>query len=113
MNKADKELLELAALSINRSVVYKTDRITGVEYCRFVSSANKWDPLQSDGDALRLAVALRFRIDHLYQGKQCVMVGCGDAWVIEFYNGDATAATRVAITRAAALLGCGQKVSLE
>ena len=107
------EMLGFAAVSINRTVVYKTDPITGVDYCRFVSCADRWDPLQNDGDALRLAVALRFRVDHLYQGGQCVMVGNGDTWALEFYNGDAVTATRLAIVRAAALLGGGQKASFK
>ena len=102
---SDFELLGLAAVSIKRKVVYETDRITGADYCRFVSCADRWDPLQNDGDALRLAVALRFRIDHLYRGMQCVMVGNGDTWALQFYNGDATNATRLAIVKAAAQIG--------
>lgn len=62
-----------------------------------------WDPLNDDGDALRLAVKLRLTIDHK---EECVNVwdGCFGTGFIP-NEGDPYAATRRAIVRAAAEIG--------
>lgn len=96
----DRQLLELAA------------EAAGIEYCGPQSGTNVslrdtpyWNPLENDGDALRLAVRLRF----------CVTPGSVRVWVdppgehhyaatTERYDHDEMAATRRAIVRAAAEL---------
>lgn len=78
-----------------------------------------WNPLEDDGDALRLAVKLGLSFAHypIYeQPKHAVIVyrrTLGDdgeshvteAEALERYCGDPCAATRLAITRAAAEIG--------
>jgi len=89
----DKELLELAAKAAG--CVYLTN---GQLYVEGKGNID-WNPLTDDGDALRLAV------------KTGVMRGCGfdNAWNAMFAVGklptDPYAATRRAITRAAAEIG--------
>ena len=68
-----------------------------------------WDPLEDDGDALRLAVKLNLHLrplSFLCPDAHEIVVGVAD-WdgVHEKANGDPYAATRLAITRAAAEIG--------
>ena len=95
----DRELLEMAA------------KACGLEEAKMRIEFNQWNPLTDDGDALRLAVKLD--IDFY--------MGAGDgpeAWAGYYLpgrenkkhacqpvNGDPYAATRRAITRAAAEIG--------
>jgi len=80
-----------------------------------------WNPLADDGDALRLAVKLGLQVTQypIYEmPKHSVVVRPG-IWnsdanmaddrhsAVEAYDGDPYAATRRAITRAAASLGAG------
>ncbi|SPA44655.1 hypothetical protein [Cupriavidus taiwanensis] len=85
----DRELLELAA---------KADGIT--EYPHFVSAGvddwvREWNPLENDGDALRLAVKL-----YLWEAAQCAHRRLGSPGCPDMY-----AATRRAIVLAAAEIG--------
>ena len=97
--KTDRELLELAAKAAG--IPYKALPHSG-------SCWEKWDPLNDDGDALRLAVKLRLTVSwdrfddedyatatppHTHQGYDCMV------------SQDPYAATRRAITRAAAAIG--------
>lgn len=100
--KTDRELLELAA------------KVAGIPYKALPHSGScweKWDPLNDDGDALRLAVKLRLTVSwdrfddedyatatppHTHQGYDCMV------------SQDPYAATRRAITRAAAAIGEGE-----
>lgn len=100
----DNELLQLAAKAINGSLDEYTDSITfdgGITY-------EQWQPLDDDGDALRLAVKLKFDIQ---QDTDNVQVWY---WLIAMNNADFVtvdvgddrfAATRLAITQAAAEIG--------
>jgi hypothetical protein len=100
----DKELLELAAKAIGLKLRYN--------YLGGRDANQPWDPLEDDGDALRLAVKLSISIsdDYLYpNGEHVIRVGCsfgdtlyGDS---EVCGDDRYAATRRAITRAAAEIG--------
>ncbi|MDB5885837.1 MAG: hypothetical protein JWR74_2008 [Polaromonas sp.] len=90
----DKELLALAAKAI------------GLDGCTVKVGRKNWNPLKDDGHALRLAV--RLAIDfyegedggpHAYAGY---FVGAGQRFAVEPHGADAFAATRRAITRAAA-----------
>ncbi|KPV08920.1 hypothetical protein APR50_10645 [Variovorax paradoxus] len=75
-----------------------------------IRTENRWNPLTDDGDALRLAVKLHLEITHNHPLDN-------DAWVMAIPNGqmvgpteevdgeeNRAAATRLAITRAAASL---------
>ena len=91
----DRELLELAAKAAGLEVVTPT-----------MLKYGQWNPLTDDGDALRLAVKLKLQISF---GNRHVSV-FDEAGFINFqtevlaHRGD-DAATRRAITRAAAEIG--------
>ena len=106
----DKTLLELAAKAagfiVGLGVVNADDDFIGiyVQHDRRIKHV-LWNPLTNDGDALRLAVRLGFRIDieYQYDGEQ------GYTWIeqgeiTEYHVGDPYAATRRAIVRAAAAI---------
>ena len=99
--KTDRELLELAAKAAE--IPYKALPHSG-------SSWEKWDPLEDDSDALRLAVKLRLDIEFL-RGGDFVKVSdyMGDTVIEIDHTGDPAADTRRAITRAAAAIGEGMK----
>lgn len=67
-----------------------------------------WNPLEDDGDALRLACRLKINIEHMKTmagaifGVNCWPAGRGDCGISETGSGDYDALTRRAITRAAA-----------
>jgi hypothetical protein len=117
----DKELLELAA------------RAAGLEHMKWIgpiglvkminpsrpdktgSIGPYWNPLTDDGDALRLAVRLRLRVD-CYDDLVEVMDGCEPYKIgpesftnrfvkIEEFDSDPLSATRRAIVLAAAEIG--------
>lgn len=103
----DRELLELAAKACDYDTSHRwnTERLTMnpvVNGLAIGGVSTNWNPLENDGDALRLSVYLKLRIDHFFSGEQKVMVGNGGLWAIESYNGCARTATRRAIVRAAA-----------
>ena len=62
-----------------------------------------WNPLADDGDALRLAVSLK--IDTLHRSEVWATLAGKGLQLSETYNEDPNAATRRAITRAAAEIG--------
>jgi hypothetical protein len=104
----DKELLELAAKAAGLP-----RRSWDYEWCRshghMVTFSDMWNPLTDDGDALRLAVKLKIDVKHYDD----YVVGWFDGGYIGtgkiMYEGDAYAATRRAITRAAAEIGKAMK----
>lgn len=83
----DRELLELAA------------KAAGIEWDEFTLDC--WNPLISDGDALRLAVKLK--IGSIWALQQWGNENMDDA--DSAYEQDPYAATRRAIVRAAAEIG--------
>lgn len=100
----DKELIELAA------------KAAGVKLQWHHSGAmafsgwdrGKFDPLNDDGDALRLAVSLGLIVGVDYEYSQTTVDYTSnheDRYLIESHGMDAYAATRRAITRAAAKIG--------
>jgi hypothetical protein len=112
----DKELLELAAkaagielmpMQINNVTKQGDDRFIG-----YMTKADEWprgwfDPLTDDGDALRLAVKLKICIGPNFD-NDCAVADGGDFsehHAVEMHNNDPYAATRRAITRAAAEIG--------
>lgn len=127
----DRELLELAAKAADVPGAYNeeyrafwiAESIRGDEDAAIfargrlgLSTQNRtwWSPLHDDGDALRLAVKLGFRV-YVYAGggdsSADTTVVAGDElanrtpWAQEPHRGDRYAATRRAIVRAAAELG--------
>ena len=102
----DRELLELAAKAA--SINFYTPEGGDTPWCGrgfYLRGCVVWNPLEDDGDALRLAVQL-FRNIHFWYFENSVSVGnelrvaCGD---------DPCAATRRAIVRAAAEIGRNMK----
>lgn len=95
----DNELLVMAAKAVGVPVYAIDD--DGVWMEMGGAEVKLWNPLADDGDALRLAVKLKFDID------------CFATWTIVHRsnahdiceNGEQPAATRLAITRAAAEIG--------
>ena len=117
----DKELLELAAKAAGFGAP-KTGRTCWTEseyprnsgkhgalwnYVGYMDTAELWNPLTDDGDALRLAVKLEIAINP-FAGKTVVAhtesgrLGY-EKW--DCWDDDPYAATRRAITRAAAEIG--------
>lgn len=89
----DRELLELAA----KAAGYKADFTQPYEI-EIDSTWIEWDPLNSDGDALRLAVKLKFDIEWDFTEVSVNHTARDD-------GDDPYAATRRAIVRAAASIG--------
>ena len=90
---SDKELLEWAAKAIG-------EQFDG--WCLKSAGWHPWNPLADDGAALRLAVRLRLAVDAGGESAHAYLDGPG---VVEPYGADRMAATRRAITRAAAEIG--------
>jgi len=99
----DRELLERAAKATGW--LTRPDGYGGYLIAPETGGWKQWNPLTDDGDALRLAVKLNFRVDAGY-------VGCADVYgtlgscvqATEVLGGDPYAATRRAIVRAAAAM---------
>lgn len=95
--ESDRELLDLAAKAAGipaYELVDTTGDNGGIE-------TEGWNPLMNDGDALRLAMALTMQLD-------CNAELPGVSLPVAEYvaaNGDANAALRRAIVRAAAEIG--------
>ena len=107
--KTDRELLEAAAKAAGL-----TDKIIWWEnrYIRDTGSAYaiiEWNPLTDDGDALRLAVALRIEIEPwIHGGSACARAAVGEILIDEpHYGDDPGRATRRAIVRTAAEMLAG------
>ena len=97
----DRELLEAAARAagiVGEWEEHPND--TGGIYVE--GRAFLWNPLTDDGDAFRLAVALRMDIASFTHGVRVNSTDGDDCH--EAYNTDPYAATRRAIVRAAAAL---------
>lgn len=114
MTEQDRELLETAAKAAGHSLVWgekhklgdDTIDCTDIAYIRSGQSDDGdayWNPLEDDGDALRLAVKLAAKISHT---TDSVLVSIdGIVRSVRSYYGDPYAATRRAIVRAAAEIG--------
>jgi hypothetical protein len=117
----DGELLEKAAKSIGLKYLKPAEGyggefglIAGIETLRSITDrcgATTWNPLADDGDALRLAVKLKLTIDYVAETLDgtghCAAVWCKPRrrYITEPFEDDPYAATRRAITLAAAELG--------
>lgn len=120
----DKELLELAAKAAGLQLVWGDkfklgdDEIdcTDIPYIRSGQPDEGdvfWNPLDDDGDALRLAVQLHINIEiwnvDTLIGANIYLMGRGHGYFQERYTTDPYAATRRAIVRAAAEIGKEKK----
>lgn len=93
-----KELLKMAAKAAGVE-----DKFIYIEDSDLDNGA-WWNPLENDGDAFTLMVKMNM---HIAVWKDCVDIGF-DGYHLEeelITDGDAFAATRRAITRAAAVIG--------
>jgi len=104
----DRELLELAAKAAGVPVDMNNEGGIGWFACgSFDGETVWWNPLKDDGDALRLAVKLGMRVSinsdatDVYDGER--------SHLRELYYGNAHAATRRAIVRAAAEIARQEK----
>lgn len=105
----EREMLELAAKAAEMSnpnymEIYQNKGINRGP------TESLWNPLTDDGDALRLAVKLRFSVSFnlAFVEVECWQDECGvTREVIEYFHEpeEAAAAARLAITRAAAEVG--------
>ena len=104
----DKELLELAAKAANIPNTPETGLLK--------TNGQYWNPLEGDGDALRLAVKLEINLQHSAladnpsasstdRGQWSGFARDGVPWVEESKGLDPYAETRRAIVRAAAEIG--------
>ena len=108
--KTDRELLELAAKAAGLRFAINGDDLPG-----YVAVAGDdwrygwthWNPLTDDGDALRLAVKLNVMFDFIKSGFMSgnVVAVCEQRGAYEPREPDPYAATRRAVTRAAAEIG--------
>lgn len=108
----DRELLELAAKAAGFKALPTDDRASDASVFMDAGEGRKgawWNPLIDDGQALRLSVRLSIdpcQVPHFYCVEAWYSVGGGEPDTIkQEYMGDAFAATRRAIVRAAAKIG--------
>jgi len=114
----DREMLEFAAKAAGYTLTWGEKYLLGddevdcsdIPYIKSTApdvSDGYWNPLIDDGDALRLAVDLHFTV-RAYMGSttvQSTVPGGPSVYVTEINEADPCAATRLAITRAAAEIG--------
>ena len=100
----DRELLELAAKSINLPGTW----VEGFGYRVDCEEPYFWNPLTDDGEAFGLAVDLEFDLA-LHEGRSGAFLLRGEIEAYEPHNDTPYAATHRAIVRAAAEIGKGMK----
>lgn len=99
----DRELLELAAKACGMTVHEALGKIG-----KPISLYSVWDPLNDDGDALRLAVKIGFDVRILHGDANYTQIEKRQTHTgraTEYHGNDPYAATRRAIVRAAAEIG--------
>lgn len=107
-NESDIELLRLAAKAAGLAPIEDERWEDGRRRLFLLEEGREWNPLADDGDALRLAVKLGLEIRPDSDSKTVTAAAAG-AWEEMPWDGDATAATRRAIVRAAAEIGRAQR----
>ena len=112
MSMDDRELLELAAKAAGIGLqVDLAGRLVDLIIKDWGIGQRVWNPLNDDGDALRLAVKLGIGIDFNFadgEGETSAAQTLG-RYKFEKHGNDPYAATRRAIVRAAAEIGKGIK----
>lgn len=113
----DRELLELAAKAVGIVLEYDGNPKEWQPMYYQGKTYHSWNPLEYDGDALRLAVNLNLTIAIEAESAGVVEIswdfdegGCAQSSIEEIApaGGDDYAATRRAIVRAAAEIGKGK-----
>jgi hypothetical protein len=105
----DRELLELAAKAAG--LKYAWIKGCGINITGPIPAGQSpwWNPLADDGDALRLAVAMRAYIEIRVNAGYCVVrahyCDTDEREMVRETPGDSVCALRRAITRAAAEIG--------
>ncbi len=102
----DRELLEAAAKAAGIRLEWDGPPADWVPMYYEGKTYHAWEPLDDDGDALRLAVKLGLHVD-VQKMAGCTVVFLGGTFFddqLEWHDPDAGAATRRAIVRAAAKL---------
>lgn len=103
---SDRELIELAARAAGYKVIHSFENNDSLMIEVSERKYEVFNPLTSDSDAFRLVVKLRLEINFPEEDPPIVLVwGCN--WGEEKMGADPYAATRRAITRAAAEIGRG------
>lgn len=110
----DRELLEMAAKAAGKKLMFRPHDpprdVTGLHELANVCAAPVWNPLENDGDALRLAVKLQLQIrPNGYDVMVVARLPSHIAVAEACDHKDPCAATRRAIVRAAAEIGRGMK----
>ena len=114
---SDRSLLEDAAKAAGIELKWDMLRIAGkpTQYRARIVLPNTniypfWNPLEDDGDALRLAVKLGLELD-FSNGSTAVAdpERYSATYTHEFHAGEAMARTRLCIVRAAAAIAKGEK----
>ena len=112
----DRELLELAAKAAGVAAQWDCPERGMMMLTPDGIDTMTWNPLEDDGDALRLAVRLRLRVLTPTTDTDVAIASCGDVrstgHVHKYSEDECTdpyAATRRAITRAAAEIGRNMK----
>lgn len=105
----DRELLEMAAKAVGNGAQWDCGARGMMVLTPAGNDAMTWNPLNDDGDALRLAVKLKLCVDVSDEegDRKDVSVGTGDLSVVEYewLGDDPCADVRRAIVRAAAEIG--------
>ena len=106
----DRELSELAAKAAGIDAEWFRGCSSLLRRGSTVAEGGLWNPLTSDGDALRLAVKLGLFIQ-INSGSATAWKWRGENWFEQAsdYANDMDATTRRAIVRAAAEIGRGMK----
>jgi hypothetical protein len=113
MQASDRELLELAAKAAGLIVIGRFAPVSIHVASDGCKGGVHWNPLTDDGDALRLAVKLRFVVGQHLGAAHAGVPPCPDDYedgkypvrIAEMLNADPYAATRRAVVRAAAEIG--------
>ena len=104
----DSELIDLAAKAARINAIKDLSGVwrdsTGMPPAMCIFDAKPWNPLEDDGDALRLAAKLDMKIN-ISQGNVQVRYKEDTPLVFVRTGIDKNEATRLAITRAAAEIG--------
>ena len=103
----DRELLEKAAKAAGYVLTWKTGYSKGGEFrgAFITEKDDAWNPIDDDGDALRLAVNLGFNLNVIRGDGVFASRYETEPVIAQKEEGDLYAATRRAIVRLAAAIG--------
>ena len=96
----DREMLELAAMAAGYEV--RSDGEGGLTIPTRRGASREWNPLENDGDALRLAVKLHMQVSITTESCRAETL---PVLGVRVNDKDEMAATRRAIVKAAAAIG--------